>query len=194
MIATLTGTVTEKNSDLLVIDVAGIGYGVMVSSDDWSALQNGSIAKLYIYEHIREQSYDLFGFISIQTKQLFEQLLGVNGVGPKMALAVLSVGNESEVRLAIAEGNIKFLQTASGVGKKVAERIVVDLKDKLGVVASEGATTFLQTPSVNSLDEAQQALVALGFSAQDAVQALAGVPGDLPVEERIKQALKGSRL
>ena len=123
MIAFLIGKVTEQLDDMIGLDVGGVGYGLWVPQEDWAYLAIGSEVKLYVYEHIREQNYDLFGFTSISTKKLFEQLLSVNGVGPKMALAVLSVGTIDEVRLSIAEGNVKFLQAASGVGKKVAERI-----------------------------------------------------------------------
>jgi Holliday junction DNA helicase RuvA len=190
MILTLSGRITEKIDDVVAIDVGGVGYGVYVSQEDWTKLHIGEDTKLYIYEHIREQSYDLFGFISLQTRQLFMQLLSVNGVGPKMALAILSVGKITEVRQAIAEGNVKFLTAASGVGKKVAERLVVDLKDKVGMGDNPDATTFLTSPSVNRFDEAQEALVALGYTAQDAALALQGIDTKLNTEQRVKQALK----
>lgn len=191
MIATLTGTVTERINDIVVLDVHGVGYGVLVTSEDAGNLPSGKTAKLFIYEHIREQSYDLFGFIGVVTKQLFEQLLSVNGVGPKMALAILSTGSTNDVRLAIAEGNVKFLQSANGVGKKVAERVVVDLKDKVGLAVNDSATSFLTSPSANG-DDAHAALVALGYSAQDASNALNGVDTALSTEERVNIALKGS--
>lgn len=191
MIATLFGTVSEKLSDRIVLDVSGVGYGIWVSQEDWMALKVGNETKLYIYEHIREQSYDLFGFVNIQTKQLFEKLLNVNGVGPRMALAILSVGNTNDVRVAIAEGNVKMLQAANGVGKKVAERVVVDLKDKVGLGDNPEATTFLTSPMVNRFDEAQEALVSLGFSAHDAAIALNEIDSTLSTEERVKLALKG---
>ena len=162
-----------------------------VPQEDWTHLSVGTVAKIYVYEHIREQLYDLYGFLSLNTKQLFERLLSVNGVGPKMALAILSVGSINDVRQAIAEGNVKFLQAASGVGKKVAERIVVDLKDKVGLGSNPEATTFLTSPVVNRFDEAQEALVALGFTAQDAASALSGIDTNLPTEDRVKQALRG---
>lgn len=190
MITTLTGTVAERVDDIVVLDVAGVGYGLWVTNEDAAVLSAGKQAKVYVYEHIREQSHDLFGFVSLDTKRLFEKLLSVNGVGPKMALAILSVGNAGEVRLAIAEGNVKYLQAASGVGKKVAERVVVDLKDKVGLVASDGATSFLSVPS-NVNDDAHAALVALGYPAQVASELLAGVDSNLSVEERINSALKG---
>ena len=129
MIATLTGKVAEKLAELVVIDVAGVGYGIFVTTEDHGKLKTGEPAKVYIYEHIRENSHELFGFTGQDTKNLFEQLLAVNGVGPKMALNMLSIGTTSEVRAAIAGGDVKFIQVANGVGKKVAERVVVELKD-----------------------------------------------------------------
>lgn len=192
MIATLTGQVAEKIADQVVLDVQGVGYGVLVTSEDFGRLAAGSVAKVYIYEHIREQAHDLFGFVTLDTKQLFEQLLGVNGVGPKMALSVLSVGNTQEVRAAIAGGDTKKIQQAQGVGKRVAERIVVDLKDKVGLAGVDLADTgMLQSTTVIEQDDAAAALISLGFSAQDAAVALSKIPADLPTEERIKMALKG---
>jgi Holliday junction DNA helicase RuvA len=191
MIATLTGNIAEKIADTVVIDVRGVGYGVLVATEDYGLLATGEPAKLYIYEHIRENSHDLFGFTKLDTKQLFEQLLDVNGVGPKMALSVLSIGSANEVRQAIASGDTKSIQRANGVGKRVAERIIVDLKDKVGLAGVDLATTgMLQSDTAIRRDEAAEALIALGYSPQDAAQALTSVPADLPLEERIKQALK----
>ena len=190
MIAVLSGVVSEKLSDLVVLDVNGVGYGLLVPAEDYGCLNAGESAKLYIYEHIREQSHDLFGFVSRDTKQLFEQLLEVNGIGPKMALNMLSVGSSADVRRAIAGGDVKFIQQANGVGKKVAERVVVDLKDKVGLVGVDlESTGLLQSEAQANQDEAVEALVSLGFTAQDAMLALKDVAGDLPTEERIKQAL-----
>lgn len=192
MIATLVGTVLEKLEDMVVLDVRGVGYGLQVTVEDFGRLQTGQTAKVYIHEHIREQSHDLFGFVSRDTKQLFEQLLGVNGVGPKMALGVLSVGTAGEVRVAIAGGDTKFISRASGVGKRVAERVVVELKDKVGLAGVDLATTgMLQGEGLLMRDEAVEALVSLGYSAQDAAAALHGVDPELPTEDRIKRALKG---
>jgi Holliday junction DNA helicase RuvA len=190
MITTLTGKVAEQLGDVVVLDVAGVGYGLWVPQENWTHLSIGTETKVYVYEHIREQVHDLYGFLSATTKHLFEQLLSVNGVGPRMALAILSVGSINDVRQAIAEGNVKYLQAASGVGKKVAERIIVDLKDKVGFSPNPEATTFLTNPVVNRFDEAQEALVSLGFSAQDAANALGGIDSKLPLEERIKLALR----
>ncbi|HUC89388.1 MAG TPA: Holliday junction branch migration protein RuvA [Patescibacteria group bacterium] len=194
MIATLNGLIAEKINETVVLDVRGVGYGLLVTAEDYGQLTTGQLAKVYIYEHIRENSHDLFGFISLDTKQLFEQLLGVNGVGPKMALNVLSIGSGGEVRGAIASGDVKLIQRANGVGKRVAERIVVELKDKVGLAGVELSTTgILQSETLMYQDEAAEALVALGYSPQDASAALAKISGDLPVEVRIKKALQGSR-
>lgn len=190
MISTLRGKISEKSLDTVVIECGGVGYGLFVTFEDYGALEEGQETKLYIYEHIRETAHDLFGFAKTDTKKLFEQLLSVNGVGPKMALSILSVANAQSVRSAIAAGDTKFISQASGVGKRVAERVVVDLKDKVGLTASEDATGFLATPSANANDEALQGLVALGYSVQDAAEALKNVDLKLPAEERIKQALK----
>lgn len=191
MIATLTGIVAEKLGDVVVLDVRGVGYGLLVTNEDFGRLTTGQSFRVYVHEHIREQSHDLFGFVGLDTKQLFELLLGVNGVGPKMALNVLSVGSSNNVRAAIATGDIKYIQQASGVGKRVAERIVVDLKDKVGLEGVELSTTgLLQGDAMLLRDEAVEALVALGYSTQDASVALQNVDPLLPIAERITLALR----
>jgi Holliday junction DNA helicase RuvA len=189
MIATLKGKVVEKTLDTVVIDCGGVGYGLYVTFEDYGAFEEGSEARAYIYEHIRENTHDLYGFRSLETKQLFEQLLSVNGVGPKMALSILSLAAGNQVRQAIASGDTKFISQASGVGKRVAERVVVDLKDKVGLAASDDATGFLTT-SANPNDEALQGLVALGYSVNDAAEALKNIDDKLSAADRIKEALK----
>lgn len=189
MIATLEGKVAEKVGEKVILDCNGVGYGILVSFEDFGALKTGERAKLYIYESVRENAFDLFGFRTKESQVLFEQLLSVKGIGPKMALAILSVASLSQVRRAIAAGDVKFISQAKGVGKKAAERVVVDLKDKVGLAASEDATGFL-TASADPSDEAMQGLVALGYSVQDAAEALKKVDTKLTPAERIKQALK----
>lgn len=191
MIATLSGVIAEKLGEEVVLDVNGVGYGLLVTAEDYGKLATGDTAKVYVYEHIRENTHDLFGFISTDTKALFELLLTVNGVGPKMALAILSIGSSADVRSAIAGGDTKFIQAASGVGKRVAERVVVDLKDKVGLPGVDLAGTgLLQTDGILRQDEAIEALVALGYAPQDAARALQSVDSSLSTEERIKLALK----
>ena len=193
MIATLDGVVSEKLADIVVLEVQGVGYGLLVPAEDFGRLATGEPAKVYIYEHIREQTHDLFGFLTRDTKNLFEQLLEVNGVGPKMALNVLSIGSGLAVRQAIASGDVTFIQQANGVGKRVAERLVVELKDKVGLVGVDlESTGLLQSESSMMNDEAVEALVSLGYSSQDAAKALAAVDPELPTADRIKKALSNT--
>lgn len=193
MIVMLKGVVAEKTIDSIVLDVQGVGYGLLVTAEDYGLLAVGDRAKVYVYEQIRENAFELFGFVATDTKRLFEQLLSVNGVGPKMALSVLNTGSSNDVRAAIASGDTKSIQKASGVGKRVAERIVVELKDKVGLEGVDLSTTgILQADTAIAKDEAAQALIALGYSPADAAAALAAVPADRSTEERIKLALKQS--
>lgn len=190
MIATLTGKVAQKLAELVVVDVGGVGYGIFVSADDYGKLKPGQEAKLQIYEHIRENSHDLYGFTDAPTKQLFELLIGVNGIGPRMGLNILSIGNSAEVASSIANGDVKFIQAANGVGKRVAERVVVDLKDKVGITGAESITGIFTSSSHAKKDEAVQALVSLGYTVNDALNALSEISPDLPTDQRVKIALK----
>jgi Holliday junction DNA helicase RuvA len=190
MIATLKGVVSEKLANITVLDVRGVGYGVYVTAEDQGRLITGETVKVYVYEYLREQAHDLFGFLSRDTQNLFEQLLTVNGVGPRMALNMLSIGSAEDVRRAIAGGDVKFIQRASGVGRRVAERVVVELKDKVGLAGIDlESTGLLQAESRLMQDEAVEALVSLGYSAADAAAALQAVDPELPTQQRIKQAL-----
>lgn len=190
MIATLRGTITEKDAGV-VIECGGVGYGVLVTLSDFGVLHTGEDTKLYIYEHIKEDAHSLFGFISQDTKKLFEKLLGVKNVGPKVALSVLDVGPVNSVRVAIAEGDVKLLQTAKGVGKRAAEQIVVELRDKMGSPVGDAAESLINRAGINQGDEALQALVSLGYTENDAAAVLVDIDPLLPVEERIKKALSG---
>lgn len=193
MIATLEGIVAEKMLDVVVLDVHGVGYGLLVTSEDYGRLNTGEKAKVYVHEHIREQSHDLFGFVSRDTQTLFEQLLSVKNVGPKVALAILDIGTAAAVRGAIAAGDVKLLQSAKGVGKRAAEQVVVELRDKVGAIASDAAEGIVTRPGVNTQDEAVEALISLGYTPQDATLALQNIDANLPTEERIKLALKGGK-
>lgn len=190
MISYLSGEVVGKDIESVTLDVNGVGYGVAVAVNDYERLNQGQAAKLYIYEHIREDAYDLYGFVTEATKQLFKQLLSVKNVGPKVALAVLSIGSDDVVRSAIASGDVKLLQTAKGVGKRAAEQMVVELRDKVGLASSSEAEGIVSRGAADLNDEAVQALVELGYSSSDAAKALQGIDTSLSTEERIKQALK----
>lgn len=191
MIATLEGIISEKTGNQAVIAINGIGYGVILTGHNLDRLTSGETAKLYIYEHIKEDAHDLFGFLALEDKYLFEQLLSVKNVGPKVAMSVLDTGGTDEVRAAIASGDVRRLQTAKGVGKRAAEQIVVELRDKVGLLASESAEDIVNRGGIDIQDEAAQGLMALGYSEVDAILALKHVDPALSSEERIKQALKG---
>ncbi|MBI3624267.1 Holliday junction branch migration protein RuvA [Candidatus Saccharibacteria bacterium] len=191
MIVSLHGIVAEKLGGLVILNVHGVGYGLLVPVEDYGHLNVGDKTKIYIYEYIRENAYDLYGFTSLDTKQLFEQLLDVTGVGPKMAISVLNVASSNQLRAAIADGDTKLIQAANGVGKRVAERIVVELKDKVGLVVGSGADAVLLSSETSQQDEAVQALLALGYNLPDAISSLTDIDPKLPTEARVKQALKG---
>ena len=190
MIAHVFGKVTEKFNGSLVIDVHGVGYEVSVATNDFDAVILDQEVKFYTYHHVREQSEELFGFSSLAAKKLFEMLITVQGVGPKAALAILSLGDAEQVRNAIANVDSGFVQKATGVGKKTAERVVVDLSDKVGLPTHYGRTeTPLQT-ELNTSDEALEALMALGYTLADATKALENVDANLPTSQRVTEALK----
>lgn len=181
---------SEKIDSLVVVNVGGVGYGVLTSMSTEARLPVGERVKVYVHEHIKEDTHDLFGFLELAEKRLFEQLLSVKNVGPKVALAVLGIGNDRDVRLAIAGGDVKRLQTAKGVGKRAAEQIVVELRDKVGAPSTSMAEDIVTRAGVDASDEAAQALIALGYSESDAALALKNIDPALPTEDRVRQALR----
>lgn len=193
MIVRLTGTVVGHEGGLVVVDCSGVGYGVNVCIDEQAILPVGKEATLLIHENIKEDAHDLFGFLQATRRSLFVLLMSVSGVGPKAALSILNIGSEARVRDAVAKGDIKFITSANGVGKKVAERVVVDLKNKVGIEASEGAVDFLYDAPTTQLDDAVNALIELGYSQIDAQEALRGIDPFLSLEERVRHALRGRK-
>ena len=190
MIAHVFGKVVEKFNGSLVIDVHGVGYEVSVATNDFDAVILDQEVKFYTYHHVREQSEELFGFSSLAAKKLFEMLITVQGVGPKAALAILSLGDAEQVRNAIANADSGFVQKATGVGKKTAERVVVDLSDKVGLPTHYGRTEAPLQTELNTSDEALEALMALGYTLADATKALENVDANLPTAQRVTEALK----
>ena len=183
MLATISGSVTESLPGSVVIEVNGLGYQVRISSTDLAELTIGKKTRLYVYEHIREDSHELYGFSSLESKLLFEQLVGVSGVGPKVAIAILSEIPAEQLQAAIASGDTGLLQSVSGVGKKMAARIVIDLKTKL-----EGGINELLS---DQQEPTLAALLQLGFSNKQAREALQKVPVSTKDEEgRLRAALK----
>lgn len=190
MIAHVQGVVVEKYNGAVIVDVAGIGYEIQVSAVDFDEAIHGSETKFFTYHHIREQSNELFGFSSLVAKKIFELLISVQGIGPKAALAILSLGHADAVRSAIANADAVYIAKASGVGKKTAERVVVDLSDKVGLPVSVGHLQQSAQQSISTTDDALEALMALGYSLADGQKALEGVDGSLGTAERVREALK----
>ncbi len=184
MIAYVKGLVSEKHDGMVFVEADSVGYGLLVSQSTDGSLSIGEPTKLYVYEQIREDTHELYGFVTYADKQFFEKLLSVNGVGPRMALSIVNLGTTNDISHAIATENIAFLTRASGVGRRLAERLVVDLKDSFPEAA------FLSKVTAGKVvqDETLQALISLGYNQTEAVQALASVDGKT-TEERIKQAL-----
>lgn len=190
MIAHINGIIVEKFNNSLIVDVHGVGYEIMVPTPDFEDVKLGEERKFYTYHAIRENAEDLYGFSSLAAKKIFELLISVQGVGPKAGMAILSLAEAEEVRNAIANADVAFISKATGVGKKSAERVIVDLRDKVGAPSHYGATKAKFASVEEKADEALDALIALGFPLKEATAALEKVDPALPVEERVKMALK----
>lgn len=190
MIAHLKGILEEKFNSSIIVDVNGVGYEIIVSAQDFDALNLNDNAKLYTYQKVSENDISLYGFTSLAAKKLFELLISVNGIGPKAAMSILSLASPEEVRNAIANADSAFVSKAPGVGKKSAERVIVDLSDKVGLPTHYGATIVQTKDARPENDEALDALIALGFPLKEATAALEPIDSTLPVEQRIRLALK----
>lgn len=191
----VNGTVTELEAGLAVIDCGGVGYACATTNYTLSQLKKGERAKLYTYLNVREDAMELFGFASQSELRSFRMLIGVSGVGPKAALAILSATTPQQLAMAVVMGDEKALTAAQGVGKKIAQRIILELKDKLAKEqgsfdAGSGAVTVLPVQS-NKAGEAAAALAVLGYGSQEISAALKGIDMEaLPLEEIIRQSLK----
>lgn len=191
MIAHVKGIITEKMLTSVIVDVQGVGYEVNVAAGDYERVTLHEEATFYTYHHIREQSQELFGFSSLAAKKLFELLITVQGVGPKAAMAILSLGEAEVVRNAIASSDSTFVAKASGVGKRIAERVIVDLADKVGLpLRYDNSSLTGASQAITHSDEALEALMALGYTLADATKALEGVSTELSTADRVTQALK----
>lgn len=192
----LNGTVAHIGPYLVVIDCGGVGYACRTTNHTISKLNMGKAAKLYTYLYVREEIFELYGFASESELGCFRMLIGVSGVGPKAALAILSSNTPEGLALAIVSGNEKALTSAPGIGKKIAQRIILELKDKLakGQLTSTGGESYAGGITVipeNKASEASAALAVLGYSQSEIAVALKGIDLDgLSLEDVIKQALK----
>ena len=192
----LSGTVAHIEPYLAVIDCGGVGYACRTTSYTLSALKKGDKGKLFTHLSVRDDGVDLFGFATQEELNLFQQLISVSGVGPKAALSILSASTPANLALSIITGDEKALTVAPGIGKKIAQRVILELKDKLakGQIApggeSYGGTGITVIPE-NKLSEASAALAVLGYSQGEINLALKGIDLDsLTLEEIIKAALK----
>lgn len=191
----VSGTVGHIGPYLAVIDCGGVGYACRTTNHTISHLQKGEKAKLYTYLNVREDAMELYGFISENERSCFEMLLGVSGVGPKAALSILSATTPEGLAMSIITGDEKSLTAAPGIGKKIAQRIILELKDKLAKEQSSfsaqgGGAVPVSLPGDKG-NEAAAALAVLGYGSQEISLALKGVDMDaLPLEEIIRQALK----
>ena len=191
----LNGFVAETGANLAVIDCGGVGYACATTNYTLAQLKKGEKAKLYTYLHVREEIFEIYGFASQGELNSFKMLIAVSGVGPKAALAILSSTTPDQLALAIVTGDEKALTAAPGIGKKIAQRIILELKDKLskdpGSFASASGASIPVPVKNDKSGEAAAALAVLGYTSQDIAVALKGLDMDaLPLEEIIRQALK----
>jgi len=197
MIEYIRGELTELSPALATIEAAGVGYGLSISLNTFSAIQGKKEVRLYVYEAIREDAYQLYGFYNKKEREMFELLISVSGVGTNTARMMLSSMSVSELCAAISTGNERVIKGIKGIGKMTAQRVIVDLRDKivaLGIADEIPAGGMVQAPVNNAVkDEAVSALTMLGFapapSQKVVVQILQEQP-DLPVEQVVKLALK----
>ena len=194
MLYYVSGTVTLLEPGLAVIDCGGVGYGCRVTAYTAAQLKLNTTAKLYITESIREDAFDLYGFSSREEQRCFSLLTAVNGVGPKAAMSILSSGGPQNFTLAVMTGDEKMLTAAQGVGKKIAQRIILELKDKIGGSSMEldfsaGPAAVPQQGGSN-LALANAALQELGYSAAEIALALKGVDPKASTEDMVRHALR----
>ena len=194
MLYYVSGTVTILEPGLAVIDCGGVGYGCRVTAYTAAQLKLNQRARLYITESIREDAFDLYGFISREEQRCFELLTTVNSVGPKAAMAILSAGGPQNLTLAVMTGDEKMLTAAQGIGKKIAQRIILELKDKIG--GSDVELDFSTGPAVSAPQQggnvamARAALQELGYSPAEIQTALKGADANASTEELVRHALR----
>ena len=198
MIYCLTGKIVKKSMNAVVLSCGGVGYNAQCPASVAGALPGvGREATIYTVMSVTENDVSLYGFATEEQQACFEMLTAVSGVGPKVGLAILSVMEPERVALAISAGDHKAFKAASGVGPKLAQRIVLELKDKVakgfvdGISLEDVAGASAQTPAAQSSSQAIAALVSLGYSQSEAALAVSKIDATLPVEEIIKLALRG---
>ncbi len=188
MFYSLKGILSQKFENFLVLDIGGVGFKVFTSEGTLSGAAQGTEITVYTYTHVREDALDIFGFLSKEELSFFQKLISISGVGPKVALAILSTHSPQGIVFAVLSSDAKKLSRAPGVGIKLAQRIILELKDKM---KNEEVTEAIETPVAASRgnEEAIGALLALGYSEGEARRAIASVGDGLSLEETIKKAL-----
>ncbi|MEA4911900.1 MAG: Holliday junction branch migration protein RuvA [Oscillospiraceae bacterium] len=193
MIYCLNGTLLKKTTDSAVLSCGGVGFFVMIPTSVYAELpEPGGSASLYTYLNVKEDGLELYGFADEAQQQTFRALLSVTGVGPRVALSILSVYDPARIALSIAAGDHKAFTSCSGVGPKLAQRLVLELKDKLGGIAGADAGSAVQSASASggAYADAIEALVALGFGQSDAAAAVSAFAPEMRAEDMIAAALK----
>jgi len=183
MIGSIGGKITLKTEKFLIVETGGVGYKINVSPDTLSkAKKTGEEISFWIHTHVREDILDLYGFLERQELEFFEMLINVSGIGPKGALTILGIASIETLRKAISTGDIPYLTKISGIGKKTAEKIVIELRDKVGMEL-EGSSLQVELDTL-------EALKSLGYSQNEAREALKKVPTELDTNKKIREALK----
>jgi len=194
MIALVRGTLVYKSVDHVIVDVGGVGYRLFIPLSTFYTLPDSGDVSLYTHTHVREDALQLYGFLTLEEKELFRILIGISGIGPKLAVNILSHIPVSDLKNAIATGDVKRLSGLPGIGKKTAERLVLELKDKVG--PASGSATAAETPmsaassSASLIDDVLSALVNLGYKENQARKVLEAM--ELAPEITMEDALKGA--
>ena len=197
MLYHVEGTVTDIESNLVVVDCHGVGYALNTSLNTIAAVRIGETSKLYIYESVREDAFDLFGFASKEEKRCFEMLIGISGVGPKAAISILSTNTPTGLAVAVLNDDLKALSSAPGIGKKIAQRIILELKDKISKETSSmdlgSAVPAVSAPAADNRarQDAIAALAVLGYSMPEINSAIQKIQIDnLSTEQIVKAVLR----
>ena len=182
MIGSIKGTITLKTEKFVIVETNGVGYKISISPDTLSKLKKDTNVLLWIHTHVREDAMDLYGFLERKELEFFELLIGVSGIGPRSALAILGIASIETLRKAIGTSDTTYLTKISGIGRKTAEKIVIELRDKMGDEKSDG--------TLQGEMDALEALKSLGYSQNEAREALKKVSTELDINKKIREALK----
>jgi Holliday junction DNA helicase RuvA len=196
MIAQIRGELAYKSVDHIIVDVGGIGYRLFIPLSTFYTLPDAGPVRMFVHTHVREDAFLLYGFLTIEEKELFATLIGISGVGPKLAVNILSHIPVADLKTAIVNSDVKRLSMLPGIGKKTAERLVLELKDKIslsaGIQPTSSDTAYAQSSRMDPLADVASALVNLGYREAQARKILESmeIAPDAPMEEILKGALK----